>query len=144
MDDAITKEITVNAPIQTVWEVVTKPDKWLAEKAAVELQPGKKGTVSWSSMGDAPVEVITVERPHTFAFTWIAPDKETHGTEATLITFNLSEVDGGTLVRVAESGFSKIALTDAEKSTLIENHTPGWEYFLTKIRDEAEGAVAQA
>lgn len=147
MNDAITQEITITATIETVWDVVTKPEhmsKWFADKAAFELQAGVKGNVSWSELGEVPIEIVTVDQPHTFALSWIAPDEETHGTEKTLITFDLSEIDGGTLVRITESGFSQIALTETEKTTLVGKHASGWPYFLGKLRDYAEDLISKA
>jgi len=135
MNDTVIKDITINAPIQVVWSIVTKLDKWFAETANFELQPGRKGTIGWKEMGEAPIEVVTVDQPNTFAFLWVAPDEETKKVNGqTLVTLHLSEVNDGTKVSVEESGFSKLALTDDEKTELIGKHTEGWTYFVSQIQ----------
>ncbi|HEU4967156.1 MAG TPA: SRPBCC domain-containing protein [Candidatus Saccharimonadales bacterium] len=137
MQDAITKEITINAPIRTVWEVVTKPEhmaKWFAESAVYKPAVGEKGAVSWSGMADAPIEITAMDEPHTFAFNWVAPDEEVVGTDnKTLITFTLEESGAGTRVQVTESGFSKLAIADEQKKSLMDKHVSGWPYFLGKL-----------
>lgn len=138
MQDDITKEITINAPIRTVWEVVTKPEhmaKWFAESATYKPAVGEKGAVSWSGMADAPIEITAMDEPHTFAFNWVAPDEEVVGTDnKTLITFLLEEAgDARTRVQVTESGFSKLAVADVQKKSLMDKHVSGWPYFLSTL-----------
>jgi len=143
MEDAITKEITVNAPIQTVWDVITRPEhmtKWFAETAAYTPNLGAKGSLGWSGMADAPIEITAMDEPHTFAFNWVAPDEETVDTQnKTLITFLLEETgDARTRVQVTESGFSKLAIADEQKKSLMDKHTSGWSYFLGKLDEYAQ------
>lgn len=149
MNDAITQELIINAPIQTVWRVVTQPmyvAQWFCDTAEYEPKVGSKGKVSWENLGVdgrnyAPFEVVTVDEPHAFAFLWVSPDKVTSDIEGeTQVTFQLSEVDGGTQLRVTESGFDKLAIAEAAKREHMEGHVGGWQYFLGKIGDVATKA----
>ncbi|GEM_PF-2392776 len=148
MNDTVTKEVTINAPIQTVWEVVTKPEhmvKWFAETAAYKPVVGEKGVVGWSGMAPAPIEIMTMEEPHEFAFTWVAPDEEVVDTDnKTLITFTLEEAGDGTRVQVTESGFSKLAIADDKKQSLMDKHVSGWPYFMGRLHDYVESSAVQA
>jgi uncharacterized protein YndB with AHSA1/START domain len=140
MNDSIQQEITIQAPMATVWQVITKPEhisKWFCDEADIDLQPGGKGSVKWNGFGEAPIEVIEVTEPTLFSFRWVAPDPETQGNQKTLVAFQLSDNNGGTTLRVTESEFSKMQIPDEDKASLMDKHTPGWGDFLEKISQYA-------
>lgn len=56
---------------------------------------------------------------------------------ATLVEFRLDDVEGGTMVTVAESGFERISL--ARRAALIKENEGGWEYQVKSL----EGYVSQ-
>lgn len=151
MNDSIEQEIIINAPIQNVWQVVTRPEhmsKWFSDTATYEPRVGSKGKLTWKDLGvygrnGAPLEIVTVDEPHEFAFLWVSPDKETAEIDGqTLVTFRLTEVDGGTQLRVTESGFSRLALKDAVRAEHMDKHTSGWQYFLGKIQSHVDDHTA--
>ena len=138
MSDKIEREITIQAPIATVWEVITKPEyisQWLGAHLEVDLRQGGKGRLIWSESLEAPLEIVEIKKPHLFSFLWVAPDEETRPThQQTLVEFRLTEDGAETKVCLTESGFEKLEITTEQKANLIAKHTPGWLEFLAKLQ----------
>jgi len=143
MQDSITKEFTIAASIATVWDVVTKPEhmaKWFfGAKAELDLQPGGQGSLTWDGLGTAPLEIVKVDKPHLFSFRWVAPDEETAAThQQTLVEFALREDGDKTHLRLTESGFATLQISDEDKASLIGKHTDGWNNFGAALQQHAE------
>jgi uncharacterized protein YndB with AHSA1/START domain len=138
MPDKIEREITIQAPVAIVWEVITKPEyisQWLGAHLEIDLRQGGKGTLVWSESLQAPLEIVEINKPHLFSFWWVAPDEETRPTrQQTLVEFRLTEEGAQTKVRLTESGFEKLDITAEQKASLIAKHTPGWQEFLSKLQ----------
>lgn len=142
MNDKIEQEIIINAPVATVWEVITKPEhisKWFSDKVEIDLRKGGKGKLSWENWGEAPLEVVELNEPNRFAFTWISADEETRSTnQQTLVEFKLTEESNGTKLLLIESIFDKLKLSDTQKEALFKKHTGGWKTFAERIKNYAE------
>jgi len=148
MADKIEREISIQAPIATVWNVITKPEyisQWFGSQAEIDLRRGGKGKLIWNEEMEAPLEIVEVEKPHLFSFLWISPDEETRPThQQTLVEFRLTEDGAGTKVYLTESGFEKLEITAEQKATLIANHTPGWGDFLSNLQRCAQNISTKA
>jgi len=148
MTDKIEQEISIQAPIATVWDVITKPEyisKWFCNQGEIDLRRGGKGKLSWGKDFEAPLEIVEVDKPHLFSFLWVAPDKETKPThQHTLVEFRLVEDGEDTKLRLTESGFEKLAITTEQKVNLITKHTPGWDDFLSSLQHCAQNIPAKA
>jgi hypothetical protein len=57
------------------------------------------------------------------------------------VEFWLSEHDGGTLVRVAESGFASLAVTDEVRDSSFKGNTEGWAQQCELLRTRSERVV---
>ena len=148
MTDKIEREISIQAPIATVWEVITQPEyisQWFGSQADIDLRPGGKGKLSWGEDFEAPLEIVEVVKPHLFSFLWVAPDEETKPTQQqTLVEFRLTEDGAQTKVCLTESGFEKLELTAEQQANLIAKHTPGWGDFLSSLQRCAQNIWAKA
>ena len=148
MTDKIEREISIQAPITTVWDVITKPEyisQWFGSQAEIDLRRGGKGKLSWSEEIEVPLEIVEVEKPHLFSFLWIAPDEETKSAhQQTLVEFRLAEDGAETKVYLTESGFEKLEITAEQKATLIANHTSGWGDFLSGLQRCAQNVPTKA
>lgn len=148
MTEKIEREISIQAPIATVWEVITKPEyisQWFGSQAEIDLRPGGKGKLSWGEDLEAPLEIVEVEKPHLFSFLWVAPDEETKPThQQTLVEFWLTEDGVGTKVRLTESGFEQLEITAEQQANLIAKHTPGWGDFLSSLQRCAQNIPTKA
>ncbi|HEY0754169.1 MAG TPA: SRPBCC domain-containing protein [Ktedonobacteraceae bacterium] len=148
MTDKISREISIQAPIATVWEVITKPEyinQWFCKQTEIDLRQGGKGKLSWGEDFEAPLEIVEVDKPHLFSFLWVAPDEETKPTrQQTLVEFRLTEDGAQTKVYLTESGFEKLEITVEQKASLIANHTPGWDEFLSSLQRCAQNIPTKA
>ena len=57
MTDKIEREISIQAPIATVWEVITKPEyisQWFGSQVEIDLRRGGKGKLIWGEDLEAP------------------------------------------------------------------------------------------
>ena len=132
MTDKIEREISIQAPIVTVWDVITKPEyisQWFGSQAEIDLRPGGKGKLSWGEDLEAPLDIVEVEKP-------------TH--QQTLVEFRLTEDGAETKVRLKESGFEALEMTAEQKANLIAKHTPGWGDFLSSLQRCAQNIPTQA
>jgi uncharacterized protein YndB with AHSA1/START domain len=102
---AIERTLELAAPRARVWRAISDPEelsRWFPQRASWELRPGGIGTFSWEDYGEFPVEVVTVEEPAHLAWRW-----GMEYDEVTLVEWWLDErPDGGTTLRMRESGFS--------------------------------------
>ena len=88
----LTREITLPATPEEVWESLTEP-AWLGEDAAIDLRPDGEVRV-----GDRTGFVEEAEEPHRLVFWWSAPDED-----ASRVELELEAEPDGTRVRVVES-----------------------------------------
>ncbi|HXR49791.1 MAG TPA: SRPBCC domain-containing protein [Verrucomicrobiae bacterium] len=142
MDDKLEQQIIINAPITTVWAVLTRPEhiiKWFSDRVDIDVRPGGKGLLSWDTYGDAPLEVVRVDEPNLFSFAWVGADEETReADQQTLVEFRLTEVAGGTKLLLTETIYGKLKLTEEKKNSLFEKHRSGWSVFADRIKQHAE------
>jgi uncharacterized protein YndB with AHSA1/START domain len=149
--DSIEREVLIDAPLETVWSIVTEPahiGTWLGDSAEVDLRPGGELVVRFGDFGDANGTVEKVERPNVFAFRWVTPEPDRPadlGMEhATLVEFQLRAEAGGTMLRMIESGFAAIPASEEENDALRERHTGGWGTFIDQLAAHAVSEKAAA
>jgi uncharacterized protein YndB with AHSA1/START domain len=151
ISDSIEREVLIDAPIETVWPIVTEPDqisRWFASHAEVDLRPGGDLVFKFESgiLGKGTVE--KVEPPSVFSFRWISPepgrDMDAAQGHYTTVVFSLTTQGDGTLLRVTESGFAALEGTEAENAALAERHVGGWEMFMGRLAELAASADVSA
>ncbi|HTR75559.1 MAG TPA: SRPBCC family protein [Solirubrobacterales bacterium] len=149
--DRIESEVEIEAPVETVWSIVTEPEqisRWFADRAEVDLRPGGDIVFTFASGIPGKGTVERVEPPHLFSFRWVSPEPERDMEAAqghyTLVEFTLAERGEGTLLRVVESGFAGLEGSDEENAALAERHVGGWGMFLGNLAELAASADAPA
>lgn len=102
---AIERTLELDAPRARVWTAITDPaelSRWFPQRAEWELRPGGTGTFFWDGYGSFPIEVVSVEEPSYLAWRW-----GMESDEVTLVEWWLdARADGGTTLRMRESGFT--------------------------------------
>lgn len=142
--DRIERELLLPHPIERVWTAITDPSelaKWFGDSAEVDLRPGGAAMFAWSEHDmRGPAVVEAVDPPRRFAFWWVAGGGDTvEPHNRTLVDFTLEPVDGGTRLRLVESGFA--ALADGEKHH--SGNSEGWTAELGELEAYLRGdAVA--
>jgi uncharacterized protein YndB with AHSA1/START domain len=138
--DRIEREITIAAPIERVWELITRPEhvgRWFGDAGAeIDLRPGGAVTVTWEDSGTINGQVERVEPMTLFSWRW-------HQREAgtTLVEFTLAETGAGTRLHVAESGFSELDAPAENRRSLYDEHVTGWGIELGHLEDHARAKV---
>ena len=141
--DRIEEQVLLAAPRARVWRALTNADElgaWFGVNlAGATNAPGAQVRGNITSPGyehvvfDALIEEMVPER--RFAWRWhphaIDPAVDYSAEPRTLVAFTLEDApDGGTLLRVEESGFD--ALPAARRSTAFAGNSGGWRAQLQK------------
>lgn len=142
----IEREIQIEASPATVFEVITRPEhlkEWWPDDAVVDPTPGATGELVFGdrSSPDAKVPKLTVVEavpPKSFSFRWTHPEgEEARAGNSLLVTFELTASDGGTLLRMTESGFREMGWDVAVLEQQYQDHVQGWDHFLPRLVDYA-------
>jgi len=146
--DSISREIGIGAPPEVVWGIITEARHlagWFSDEAEIDLRPGGAMLLSWHGHGAYRARIETVEPPHTFSFRWVlrAGEEPVPG-GSTLVTMTLSPTDGGTLLRVVESGFSDLSWPEPERARYADQNAGGWITELDELRAYATRTSASA
>jgi uncharacterized protein YndB with AHSA1/START domain len=115
-------------PIEKVWAAVTTPERladWLAE-AEIEMKVGGRIRLTWNRSHSMDGRVVTLDPPHSFAWTWSLDDRET------LVRFDLKADVDGCWLTLTHSGLSPTAGRGAGVRA-------GWHAHLEGIPDALEG-----
>ena len=148
--DQIQRETVINAPVERVWALITEAEhlgRWFGDAGAeIDLRPGGAMVLRWADHGISRGRVVTVEPPHRFSYRW-APFKDPGGDEpvegnSTLVEFTLEPKDDGTLLRVVETGFASLAVSDDQRAANHASNTRGWEFETGELREYAEKVAA--
>ena len=139
--DRVQRETFARAPITKVFAALTDPalfPTWGPERVIGTIAPGERPVFDFGWGGKCAVYVVAVDAPRYFAYRWMQgvhdPDKLLGDPLAgpnTLVEFFLEERDGGTSVRVVESGIDKLPPNpEVNIDEGIENMGKGWELML--------------
>ena len=147
----IVREIQVAADPDLVFEVVSSPrhlERWWPDEAEIDPIPGAVGHFTFGEPGspDAQVpavEVVRVDPPSTFSFRWTHPVGEP-ATEhnSLLVTFELFPVDGGTRLRMTETGFRLQGWEVAALEEAYRDHCDGWAHFVPRLESYVSELVS--
>jgi uncharacterized protein YndB with AHSA1/START domain len=149
MSDTIEREITIAAPVERVWELITEPEHvgtWFGDAGAeIDLRPGGAITLRWEEYGAIHGRIERVEPMTLLSYRW-APYKDPGGSEpvagnSTLIEFMLSETDEGTRLRLVESGFTSLDATSERQEELRQGNVEGWGIELGHLEEHARARV---
>jgi uncharacterized protein YndB with AHSA1/START domain len=141
--DRIERKILLKAPRSTVWRALANAEsfgKWFG----VALE-GKRFVAGERTRGQITypgyehlvwdVQVVRVEPERVFAFRWhpyaVDPDMDYSSEPTTLVLFELEDMDGGTLLKVVESGFDNIP--EERRLKAFRMNSRGWDEQMTNI-----------
>ncbi|WP_216208174.1 SRPBCC domain-containing protein [Amycolatopsis aidingensis] len=142
--DRIEREIVIDAPVERVWSLVTEPGWWISDAGdrtgRRQWREGDLEVVQDPRYGRFPVRLEQTEPRRYLAYRWASafPGEDPGTGNSTLIEFWLTERDGGTVLRVAESGFAALATTDEARERAFGDNTGGWAEQLDVLKRLAE------
>jgi uncharacterized protein YndB with AHSA1/START domain len=143
----IERETLIAAPVERVWSLLTDAEhvgSWFCDAGAeIDLRPGGAMVLRWTEHGTTHARVVDVEPHRRFSYRWAAEaESEQIEGNSTLVEFTLDPTDQGTRLRVVESGFEELAVTDEQRRARIEDNSEGWEIQLGRVRERAERVTA--
>lgn len=142
--DRIERQIFINAPRSRVWRALSNAEEfgnWFGAKlAGKRFVPGERvqGPITISGYEHILFDVVIerVEPESLLSFRWhpyaIDPAIDYSKEERTLVTFELTEMNGGTMLSAVESGFDKVP--PARRLEAFRMNSGGWEAQLDNIR----------
>ena len=143
--DWIERDVLIDASRERVWEVLTTAGHvahWFGASAQIDLRPGGHAQFGWQDQAVFEAVVERVEPPSTFSYRWAREAGTEPATgKGTLVEFTLTEVPIGTLLRVVETGFASLPLSEAEQGQAAEGNRRGWTSELAQLKEYAERAV---
>lgn len=139
IEDRIEREITIAAPPERVWPLVAEPGFWATDDDGIRgtsVTEGRSWVARHSQAGEFPMRVEKVEPPRYLACRWVSafPGEEMRQENSTLVEFTLTPIDGGTLLRVVESGFAALPTSPENRRHVIDDHGAGWEQCFAALR----------
>ncbi len=146
----IEREISIAAPVERVWAVLTEPEHvgaWFGqgEPAPIDLRPGGTMHLDHGEYGQFPTTIVKVDPPHYFSYRWASahPGEVAVEGNSTLVEFTLTPEGDGTRLRVVETGFEEIAIPEERMPTAgYESHCAGWTGQAENIKQYAERLAA--
>lgn len=137
---SIERELFIAASPQVVFDVVSRPEhlrEWWPDDADYDPAVGGTGHIVFGTDADATRESFTVveaEAPRRFAFRWTHPAGETAAPgNSLLVTFDLSPTEGGTVLRMTETGFRELGWEAAVLEEQYAAHVTGWDHYLPRF-----------
>ena len=141
--DRIEREIFLRAPVARVWQALATAREfgtWFGVDLDGEFTPGARLTGRVTHPGYRrltwEVTIERVETPRTLAWRWhphVVDAQVDYSSEATtLVEFELEGVEGGTQLRVTESGFDR--LPPERRDIAYRGYADGWPAQLQAIQ----------
>jgi uncharacterized protein YndB with AHSA1/START domain len=142
MEDRIEKRVELMAPVPRVWRALTDYREfgaWFRVALEGPFVPGKevRGRITYPGYEHLTM-AMTVQRlepEKLFSFTWhpcaIDPHADYTAESPTLVEFTLTDVPGGTLLVVVESGFA--ALPAHRRDEAFRMNDGGWSIQMENI-----------
>jgi uncharacterized protein YndB with AHSA1/START domain len=140
--DVVEKQIELKAPVARVWRALTDHEEfgeWFRVKLEGPFVPGEvsRGYITWPGYEHLKWEVVVqaMEPEKIFSFTWhpyaVDPKVDYAVETPTLVEFHLEPITGGTLLKVKESGFSKVP--EARRALAFKMNDNGWAQQMGNI-----------
>lgn len=146
--DRIEKQILLHAPQSRVWRAITDAREfgaWFRVKLEGEFAPGRRirGPITYPGYEHIvmEVEVERMDAERLFSFRWhpyaIDPAVDYSGEPSTLVEFRLETAEGGTLLRLTESGFDQLPPHRREEAFRMNDG--GWTQQMQNIERHVAG-----
>ena len=145
--DSIDRQIDIEADAQKVFELVSRPGWWINEGSISDNlveTVDDVSTVTHPKYGSFRIRTVEERPPHYVSFRWLGGDQANETLEAvpgTLVEFWIEErASGGVTLRVLESGFSSLPISEEQRRKNVADNTEGWELELAAAKAHSEAA----
>ena len=136
MQDSIIKEVVIKAPRSRVWRAIsdkTEFGNWFGVRfSGGTFRAGEtvSGNITYPGYEHLlmDIDVVDVEPESRLSYRWhpnaTDPNYDYSSEPKTLVVFTLEEADGGTKLRIVESGFDAIPLE--RRASAFKSNDGGW------------------
>lgn len=142
MEDRIEQQITINAGLDRVWDLVSRPGWWVPTEGeeVIDRTPGHRTVRESKKWGRFTVEVVGMEPPTYAAFRWASafPGEEPSPDKATLVEFFVKPRGDAVDVTLVESGFAALDAPESLRASAWKDNTDGWQQELAGLKTRAE------
>lgn len=147
VQDRIEREVVVAAAPERVWEIITQAEhvgKWFGDSAEIDLRPGGTIVLRFENYGTHYATIERIDEPRYFSYRWKpgVTDEKPSNADSTLVEFTLTPQEGQTRLRVVETGFSGLSLSESKRAEQFESNTKGWGIQLRDLQEYVEGLAA--
>jgi uncharacterized protein YndB with AHSA1/START domain len=150
--DRIEKEVLLRAPRSRVWRALTDSREfgaWFQIRFTEPFRPGATlhGQITYPGYehlaGDFVIETMEPER--LFVYRWhpfaTDPNYDYSGEPMTRVEFHLEDAEGGTRLRLVESGFDAIPI--ARRAEALKSNDGGWTEQMKNIERHVAAGPAK-
>lgn len=138
---SIERQIWIEAAPKVVFDVVSDPEhvrQWWPDEAHYEAVPGNQGQIWFDQQAGqeyrVAIQVVDAIPDRLFSFRWTQPIGEpARADNSFLVTFELEPRDGGTLLRMTETGYRELGWEAAVLEEVYRDHSQGWDYHLARL-----------
>ncbi|MBP2707980.1 SRPBCC domain-containing protein [Microbispora sp. RL4-1S] len=144
MTPRVEQDILIDAPVDVVWRAVTEPDqivRWFSDDADLKPLPGYEGALTFRNQDAGQtltvhVSVQSVAPARSFSYRWLHPQGVAAGEgNSVLVEFTLTHGEGGTRLRVVETGLEHMGWSPGQEEDYASEHNEGWVVYLRCLRD---------
>jgi|SRR3954452_9122419 uncharacterized protein YndB with AHSA1/START domain len=140
--DVIVKTVLLRAPRARVWRALTDSREfgsWFGVKFSEPFSAGARirGPIQHKGYDHLTMDftVETIEPERRFSWRWhpnaVDPTRDYGAEPTTLVTFELEEVPGGTMLTITESGFDRIPAE--RRAEAYRGNEGGWAHQAESI-----------
>jgi uncharacterized protein YndB with AHSA1/START domain len=147
MLNTVMREEFIAADVAVVWGALTEPAQvaqWFGDRADIDLRVGGAVRFSWPA-GEISTGVVTILEPTSrFGFSWDVFGTVLESSLFTTVEFWLRSAEGGTTVRVEESGLEAVSRSGVAPNLdeLFEEHVDGWRNEMSDLVRYVEGRAS--
>lgn len=145
-DNTIELEVLLPAPAEQVWKMITTPEDvmaWYAFGGAdIDPQPGGRIRFRWDEHGVYHGIVEEATQPSRFSFRYAPFEADTVPEQgnSVIVSFQLSQRNGKTLLTLSERGYHELLMSEVEKRDNFEISKGAWVNSLELLRTLVEPA----
>jgi uncharacterized protein YndB with AHSA1/START domain len=146
MQNAIEREITINASKERIYEAIANPEqvtKWFPETLEGSYEVGEQPIFGFGEHGKNQICLIAAQPHEYFAYRWVPGASHYLGdvlkVPNTLVEFRITEqADGMCKVTLTESGFASLPKELMESA--FNQNSGGWDFMLGRLEKYFEDA----
>lgn len=130
MTDTITKEVTLNSNIQTVWNAITRQEEISTWFLKADFKAEKGYHYTFNSSGENCTEITGIVQkadPYTLIYTWIVEKTKAE----TIVSWQLEAIGEQTKLSLTHSGISNYS--DEHAIKMFEDFSNGWKNCMAQL-----------